>query len=61
MIFFYFLIWIMPYDRHPIWDMQIAGLTLFYYVGAVCAIRFARAISSLPTNDGPGFVTRRRR
>lgn len=37
MIFFYFLIWIMPYDRHPIWDMQIAGLTLFYYVGAVCA------------------------
>lgn len=38
MIFFYFLIWIMPYDRHPIWDMQIAGLTLFYYVGAVCAV-----------------------
>jgi len=37
-IFFYFLIWIMPYDKHPIWDMQIAGLTLFYYVGAVCAI-----------------------
>ena len=38
MILFYFLIWIMAFTNHPLWDMRVGGLTMFYYIGAVCAI-----------------------
>jgi O-antigen ligase len=48
-ILFYFLIWIMAFTNHPLWDRHIAGFTLFYYIGTACAIYALFHLSSRKT------------
>ncbi len=38
MILFYWLVAIMPLDRHPLWSHLFGDLTLFKYIGALCVI-----------------------
>lgn len=38
MILFYWLVSIMPLDRHPLWSHLFGDLTLFKYIGALCVI-----------------------
>jgi len=36
MALFYFLIFIMPLENHPLWSQKVGGLTLFKYLGVAC-------------------------
>jgi O-antigen ligase len=38
MIFFYWLLSIMPLERHPLWSRFFLGLSLFKYAGALCVL-----------------------
>jgi O-antigen ligase len=38
MVFYYWLIWILPLMQHPIWGQNIGPLTVFEYIGIVCFI-----------------------
>lgn len=38
MILFYFLVWIMPLSRHPLWGKVIGDLTIFKYLGGACLL-----------------------
>jgi O-antigen ligase len=37
-IFYYWLVWILPLIQHPIWGQKVGPLTVFEYIGAVCFI-----------------------
>ena len=37
MIFFYFLISVMPMTRHPLWSGFVGEMTVIKYLGIVCA------------------------
>lgn len=51
MILFYFLIFIMPLENHPIWERHIGPLTVIKYIGLGCC---AAAAFYLPMRKG-GF------
>jgi O-antigen ligase len=38
MIFFYFLVSVMPLVRHPLWSDFVGELTLIKYLGVICAV-----------------------
>jgi hypothetical protein len=38
MIFYYWLLWILPLQQHPIWGQKIGPLTVFEYLGIACFI-----------------------
>jgi putative inorganic carbon (hco3(-)) transporter len=38
MIFYYWLLWILPLEQHPIWGHKIGPLTVPEYLGVVCFI-----------------------
>jgi len=38
MIFFYWLIYVMPLIRHPLWGHVVGSLTIFKYIGAACVL-----------------------
>jgi O-antigen ligase len=38
MIFFYWLVWILPLQKHPIWGREIGPLTVFECLGVVCFV-----------------------
>jgi putative inorganic carbon (hco3(-)) transporter len=38
MIFFYWLIWVLPLTQHPIWGQTLGPLTIFEYMGILCLL-----------------------
>jgi len=38
MIFFYWLIWILPLVQHPLWGRRVGPFTIFEYIGIVCLV-----------------------
>jgi putative inorganic carbon (HCO3(-)) transporter len=38
MIFFYWLVWVLPLQQHPIWGQAIGPVTVFEYLGIACFI-----------------------
>jgi O-antigen ligase len=38
MIFYYWLVWVLPLTQHPIWGQKMGPLTVFEYMGVICLI-----------------------